>query len=1417
MAQSAVQRGDRRETAPPCGRVSRTQPHAPRLYSGASVPPSGAGQGSAAAALRGCAHAAVSDRARVRSACAGARTSDGAAALRAEAGKRTGMASEADARSCASQALVSAARQIDAVLQEHRAQLLGALTSPGSYIKCPPAEHTLMARIALPRPDSHILSHLGYPSGGPSRASGLEARASHAKYAPHNGPAPSPADFRTGVFARIRRAWFAVENQLYIWNYAAPDQNYCMEAFNESIVAVELVPVQPAIFIDDVRALIAVALVSRVVLLGACFPLDADGDSELTLHQTQLEVRMEGGAQVTKILGSDTGRIFLGDSKGNLQEFVYSGHEEKGFSFRKLMSGKALASNYPGAFLVKHSSSTSSSPNWFGMRNLFWDADPIADMILPEGSNLLATLSQRGILQVYMLAQGQRILSSFSPSDAVYVCRIDVNEGAAVRYPQSSRQTFQRLFSYVLDKSSNEHVLVVISSSADRVFYHVASEARQGFLSTAVGWSVTRLGAVSGPSNYISKSISCRPGSYLWKPEAFLFAHDQENDSDILYQCIRAFGTRIGNNDPDSATQDGTCLGLPQHSGNSEYVTELPLSSSLGAPHEIESGRPSAKAWAIAEISSPALWGRPDPFQSTSFSEFAVLTSVSMLIYSAMRPRDFLKRVFETGSPTDVEDFVSREGVAASCALSLEVLLEEEKQTASFAASRSSVMKSEALRVLLSRGRRQTPAAPVSFLLYALREKIAIAVSLIWRSRVFESQRRGEFQRIGISFEALCTVRDSLNLILSCIRKHSLLALDVLDDGLGVDSFMELVADRAESFGRDGSSGDVQTRLFDVVHQRRKSDEFARLEKLSSNHLLLLCQRSIEACWFLIILRSQPVHRLFRSFSVQQEESFCALQFCNLVAGADGSVLANSFIHSMLLFDQADDAGVAAVSESLRNRCPGFFDEADFIITHAVRRLRKAFERLTQGERVEEEIRHSVEDLKPVAWRTSFLVDICEELRGMKFAVEALELLVSAAFSPNTLQYRGEGGRAVDALILEILSSLLSVSGDVSEDVQPLLDMVVSRTVLAGRADFLTELYDHLYRLGPVGHAALLMISEQTLELFLDARDASLLWKLYRRDGRYLDAAAVLADLAHADPSQADLVERISYLTSAAQLGELALSRGLDKAEAVVKELERHLDIARLQLRTRDELQKFRPSEVSSLLELEHKLFDLPTLFERFAHRFDLFGSQLCILACGGLDDESSVRNLWNAFVHRYFSSASFASLASFEDDFSSLATFLYPLGSCFPVAFLVDKLERQKVEYIEKLTPNASIVSFEDVKALVLDPLPGLAWPGSLFLRVGISKASILSAYRNILEGSGNGVFWNAESRAVLLIASVLALLSFMKEQDIVPVNTHARFADHRAAAIRLIALCKSRLRTTFVGDTRSWSVALTDAEYEI
>lgn len=731
---------------------------------------------------------------------------------------------------------------------------------------------------------------------------------------------------------------------------------------------------------------------------------------------------------------------------------------------------------------------------------------------------------------------------------------------------------------------------------------------------------------------------------------------------------------------------------------------------------------------------------------------------------------------------------------------------------------------------------------------------IAQVVFPLWNEYLTSSRDPDGYQALASSRQTISAVRDELLSLVAFFERYapevmlpSLTNGKSSPPGAGVarpeaTSVRPITYPRASpmeiAHPREGNGGgNFQDKLYRGLFQMKKTSEVRRAETAAINALKGLALRCAEACSLIVILAEHQLHRLVPRMPVDCKHNLVKMRLCDLVAAEVGIVVSTALLES-LFATYADGANaVSTIGHVLHQQCSTFFGDADIAMHRGLALLRQAVARVNEiAESVPEgdgtAIMHdaslglldggataasdraqavqwaeqAAEVLKSAPERLYDLPGICADFELVGTIPVLIDVALTAGSKAESMGDR-ERAKVAYTCILDALNPLVHEAGDdgmgggeggeqhhADEGSSKRLKDACMRVALSSNSDmFLQTLYEFLLK-SKSGEAELLNRPSPGVRRFLEEKgDRSLLWRYFAGHGENLEAAVILLNLAE-DPEDKPLVDRLNFLSCAMHNAKTAASSGDPRAEALLSELSDFMDVAKVQLRVRDELTQrhARSAEVTEALkELNGAIMDLTKLFNQFARPFELLEAQLDAFRCGSYRDDAYVRSLWHQLLQREAASASHTPAVLYQK-LVAVGKSFYPSDVAFPIEYIVEVLEHY-----------------------VLDKVGAPGWQGEsgwvsrLMKEIGVPVGEIVDAYRNMIESpmqrpgitEGNWSWTDEGAQLHLMRATERALAAWIENT---PGEREARVGDlsrrsllsEYEKALRGISLCKSRLR---------------------
>lgn len=1098
---------------------------------------------------------------------------------------------------------------------------------------------------------------------------------------------------RLGLFPEIGRAWLAVDSDLFVWRYETGDDLAYFDGLSEAILAVGLVHPQPGVFQRQIHSLLCLATCTEIVILGATL----QGEELLLLPEPVFTLSADG-APATCVVGSASGRIFLGGRDGCLYEIVYSaGSSWFGSRCRK----------------VNHSSSTLAYllPAFLSLP--FGEEDPIVQVVVDDGRKALYTRSERGTLQLFDLGvrgdQASRVISLQLHQLVQMASRVA---------PTVDTDNFRVLvhIQVIPPAESPQAHLVVITQTGVRLYLTTISHG----------------GPEARPSTLALLHVRLPPGFTSHAPP----------------QRVRAVRTAL--------CHRGTTVLVAAHTEDKDVFWTLAADAYPFQPCFMESstfGPVDAGVCCLASVSS---LHAPQPQCTISMAggvvvpsdppavvtqhmegphKFVLLSRTSCSVYEKPRPVDTLRGFLQNPATSEeaVRAFFSLHGEVQASAICLilacnpadvqlaeratqallryggEAKLVEQQPASSFLTSpvwASTPLHGGQGRPLSSFGSPLgvQPTRPHGWRPTGPPLSTPIVPQQSTAEVVFSGRHGGCY----VYFSRLVRPLWTLNLVspakdsgagnLADVFASSIAGQDVENYLQAIISFKrflaKLVGSSTESsfadvgaISRSRLDTDTSLHLREQIPRKAQAEATSR-EWASLGQLLQLVTHTAELLGLWKVLCDHQFRAVSAAFPPDLRDQLRNATLRELVL-ADRQLpagLAAALVQTYL----EDNAAAEAVSNRLRSVCPSLYRIEDALFTRAHEKLLAA-----RTERNAEERRKLLDEALTLCKQVGPQLPLgtaCGLLTSCGHHAGVIDLSLSLAKQRDpqglALHFYRQGERPEDErgrqaygtrlecyqVIRDMLSELRATSGADGSSYEAMLS-------LALRSDdetFHASLYDWLCESGQ--SARLLDVRSPFLEAYLQRRcdAADLLWKYHERVGNYGAAARILAKLADRPGADATLARRLEYLARAIVCVKSTHFQVTNAAHEgnFLHQLEEKLEVARLQAKVRDALllRPDLPMATELAARLDAELVDVTHLYGEYADPYDLAECKLAIVRSSGYDKPLLVESLWQSLLEREFHEN--ARPDQLSQRLESLAREYAPSEKFFPLAFLVKFLE---------------------------------------------------------------------------------------------------------------------------------------------
>ncbi|KAG8827238.1 hypothetical protein FRC19_004757 [Serendipita sp. 401] len=1152
-----------------------------------------------------------------------------------------------------------------------------------------------------------------------------------------------PQSCGMGLLPEIHCAYISMNNQLYLWDYAAGSEFLRYEEQPHNITSVALVRPKSGIFIDSIEWILVIATKATVLLLG----LSKDATTgEIKLYQTDMSVQVE--SDMDNVVGTQDGRVFMtGTEDGNMYELLYQ-VEEGWFSKRIRLNNLTIGSLQ------------NILPSLFGYKQ----TDKIVNLAVDDERGFLYSYTQANasLTQWGLGRHGTNQLTHLGTIHSLSQDILPLLPDNPTARKFVNKDNFGVVGMHVVPVIESRAIcLVAVTFSGLRIYITStrSSYGASGFRVVHIRFPPPRTEAAA--LGDIAQS-SYTNGSYLCA-----YSAEAVQDSTPVAGAVVDLGKLIKAQSTPTAQAPGMMGGGGIY--NPYPVPRPPLSeysdifNCPGTPWAMKV-MPKAPS-----ISSPggtgSIWvtGSTNPTAlnslATQFTEppdqFLILSNVALTFVVRKRTTDTLKTILESelgaamaGVPSQggLSIFTENFGREETCAQLLALaagncfLSNEAYEPAAYSRAPGSAaamlpggLKDNRLSNLASqafferggkptwidRGPLGTTSSPESqgqVIFSGRREGLALYMTRllrpIWNEKITASNEAGR-QDAAFSDHSLSNVQRNLNLLQEFLNANQ-------------HSFNYSVGELA-------------------LNRPSTAQEAWKGEAISMGQLQDLLSQTIEAINFILFLIDYKISDVIASCDKATQDAVARLTYCDLVTTKPGRDIARALLNAVINQQLMYHIGLDAISETLQQRCGSFCSPDDVMQYKAMENLRRAKD-LPPSSRerqacMAEALRLFEKGISNMSLQA--LGDVVAEFRELKWPTGAVELPLrcAVAWDPENLalewrpsehhaiqHHSSHGGLqdrstmmrgaweirmscyglALDSL--ELFNYGESATKDIDYDTLKELREEAWHVALSSSDEaFHSRLYDWCMEKNLTD--VLLSVRTPFIESHFSSPPLSLeklelLWQYHVKGGQHLRAAQVLFELAKTSELPISLNKRQEYLQIAVSNARSHAGSELSRQESGVEFLtmaEEHRDVADVQVEIRDEVKSLivtaggvtaldaeAEGPWGGLEQLEGSLLTMTQLYQLYADPLRLLPMKLVIFHVSGFHEDGLVRNTWDSIIEtvliQYQSEGLAGQSSALEAEVVKLANRLYPSETAFPLDHIVLKLEAFALEHRQGL-----------------------------------------------------------------------------------------------------------------------------------
>ncbi|KAK4882783.1 hypothetical protein RN001_006102 [Aquatica leii] len=1171
-----------------------------------------------------------------------------------------------------------------------------------------------------------------------------------------------------GLFTEINRAWLTVDSDIYLWTYEDGGDVAYYDGLNETIICVGLVNSKVGVFHSYIKYLLVLSTASDIIVLGVTFNETSTNElQEIHLVPDPVFTIPTDGSTITTIVGTQSGRIFLGSKDGSIFEISYQA-ESTWF-------GKRCKK-------LNHSTSTLSLLMPSFLNAALSEDDAIVQICIDNTRHILYALTEKGTIWLYDLGEKGSTFNKVSK----------LNQSSLVQQATNTvktldSQNFRPIVSIsAVEASESGHInLVAVSETGVRFYLSVVGFSNM--LPNQRPYTLT-LRHVRLPPGY-SATITARPrmvhqANYRDSNLMFL---SSVNEKDVVW-CISS----------DM---------FPFNSMFMEAYTTIPL---------------DGPAMAMAEVTTKTVLPNMQPFvQAPQIAvrqhfeaprKYVVLTAQGVHIFLKMRPVDLLRQLLiDCHGPENeaVKAFFVIQKEDQACATSLILACLESLQTADVSewATRAFFLYGGEPKLAINQPFMQNTAANASFTPNVMSTPISPHLQMQQQTMSSPTMQADSTNAGFRSFNPFIysSKHNGLYLYLSrilrpfwnmyCVEKLDVSDKHVVflrstvtaDDCVWILSHLSSLwtfLKKNTHFSLNTTANlpyNVSQQSFNTSRSNQTLQDAQIEERQSLASLKNFVNHACQVLGLWRILCEHQFHFLVLSLPTTHQQILQNTSFKDLILY--GQEICISFINSLITSYLSDNALIDTISSKLRETCPDLYKDEDAACSKAYELLKASKHSHSDNEKADN-IASALKLCKSVAPNIN-LQEICQLLKNLNAFHAVVDLCVDCAkkLDPDNIAdfyYKNEGEAGNQdsynfyAKRMKVYKEILGVLDLLSSDVSTTLNSNINaasaevQTFLLQQQDKIEAMrqfiLDCLRYPDDLLHVAiyewmmskkmdgeLIRISQPSLEKYLvktsqqsqdNVAALELIWKYYESNNNHASAASILLKLSCKNGNGLTLKDRLERLARAVMCMRADKVGYAPHLGVFLRDLEDKLEIAKVQEQVLEAITNIQGASATAeeaINALNNNLYDLTQLYEEFSDPFNLWECKLSIIDCAGYLDSVVIENVWQHIIENEFR----ISTGSGDDKVTQLVNKVLSLirrfknsSSTVPLHFIIQKLEMISI----LVRANPSII-------------PTL-------LSTGVSMEHLVELY-NLVVTSTTDSFWSLEENQFHLTKSFAELVN--------------------------------------------------------
>ncbi|XP_025209018.1 nuclear pore complex protein Nup155-like isoform X2 [Melanaphis sacchari] len=1063
---------------------------------------------------------------------------------------------------------------------------------------------------------------------------------------------------KLGIFPSINRVWVTIDQEFFLWDYSEGTDLSYFDGMNSTIFAVALVQPKPNVFQAHIKHLLVLATGLNISILGVTFKKVTSVDGK-TVEQLELttdtiyEVPTEG-VITSKIVGTDSGRIFFASEDGNLFEIDYW----KDLGWFSIGNGRRCKK-------VCHSAGTLSYILPSFLTHAITEPSAIIEIVVDNIRHILYTLTENSSIEMYDLGSDGKSTSrivSLSHSN------LEHQVSKLLRTIEIAQITILSSIKIIEETESPSIHLLAVSKSGFRLYFSTGA-----ITSSNTRPYTLQLVHIRLPPGYNRVIGESKPSSVQ---------HVLYNRGTIIMAC----NTDITNYRPML-----WCITPDEYAFNSNFSERYFITDLDVCPLSLDKIGPNLLIYNDPSLPQPPLIVRQ---QFENRQEYITLAPQGLEIFEMLRPYDTLCELLacSQGSETDAiktyfKNFTDNQACVACltiiCDQSLKNIKIKEYATRAFfthggepklVTENRHESLHELTRVAQNSSYRSSnfsasPIPPLSTSTFITNQTNITNLPFESTSVQYSSKHNGLYLFVSRLLRPLWNIKavnletnDGKTYIVNTVSPDD--CLFVASHLQTLHSFMNSYSKMLANYSRIPIDTSRRTATQDAHQSESKSIECLKQ--------LVVCSAEVFNLWKL--LSEHQFHIIANELIDHEKHILENITFKELILSHQE--LCQTLVQKLLDTYLNENSSVESISTKLRQVCPSIYHSEDAACAKASEMIKLAQSTVNEDER-KRILYQSLTVLKEVAPKFN-LTSVCLQYTNCAYMEGVYQIckeyakkfdpknLAGHYFVNNMILDRDGPGYGAYMLRLDIykeisasldnLYSIMVKNPSIIIPTRPsLIPGILENSALTSEQS--SNLISELIKLciscdDEIMHTVVyrwmldkkliketIEMGHRSLEKFLLAQSKcddnnnyikDVLCRYYEYNGNYNEAAEVLASLAKRPESGLTLSDRLMYLGRAmACLRSKKLSTPALNVTSL-RDVEDLLQVAEIQKMILDLLLSSQINGKSDVIDkLNSCLFTLGELYSNFAEPYSLWEAQLAILQLSNHDDRELVNQIW--------------------------------------------------------------------------------------------------------------------------------------------------------------------------------------------